>query len=265
MVRGLRALVHPSDQTIHHATLTFPTSDWPTRIANSLQLHMDKWVTRRCAVCFYPNTSVLSGPVPHSAGPSRLQPIQTEPRPSGDWRERPGARQRWPAGARRDSADCGSPDGDLETPLRLSASSGDFFSAHWLPLLLHQCVTLQLAHGERYHLQNLRPGGLTGGTHSTTRGTVLTQISMMPSGRNMSVHKCLADQQDSWQESREREIVNQQFSCDCPAPQWLQRVMTAPKKKIQSIHFNSVSSVLSFFLLSTNLMKSRSVHSDLNL
>ena len=36
---------YPSDQSIHHTMLTFPTSNWSTRIVNILRFYMDEWVT----------------------------------------------------------------------------------------------------------------------------------------------------------------------------------------------------------------------------
>lgn len=80
-LEGLRALVYPSDQTIHHTTLTFPTSNWPTRIVNSLQLHVDTWVTHRCTVSFI--QTILSYQVLYPVLPGLLDcnPFRESPDP----------------------------------------------------------------------------------------------------------------------------------------------------------------------------------------
>lgn len=98
----------------------------------------------------YSTASILSGPLPRPAGPSGLQPVQGESWPAGDWQECLGPGKRWTAGPWWDPASCGCSGQDLETTVWLSATPRDFLTAHWLPLLFHQRITLQLTHGERY-------------------------------------------------------------------------------------------------------------------
>lgn len=97
-----------------------------------------------------PFVTLLSGPLPHPAWCSRLQPFQGETRPTDKWWcfFLPG--KWWTGGPRWDTVCCGHSGRHLETLDGLSAPSWDLLPAHWIPPLLHQCLPLQLPHGERY-------------------------------------------------------------------------------------------------------------------